>query len=226
MNEPRFMRIAGIAGIVGVLLLLIANLQLGSTPKAEDPLLKVASFLTDNRGPALVFVLLFGLGYILLLTFTVGVWELLRRAGDGSGLPALVFAAGLWVIVVGSAALVAVGAAAFRAPAIAPGTARSLLDVSNIAFALIGFPFALLYGAASLSAMLTRALPRWIVWVGALVVVLNLVKVFSVFPRSGSFAPGGGLSLVAVVPIWVWTIAVGVVMIRGTRRPSAPPPPR
>ena len=225
MNEARFMRIAGIAGIVGVLLLLIANIQLGSTPKAEDPVQKVASFLTDNRGQALVFVLLFGLGYILLLTFTVGVWELLRRAGDRSGLPALVFAAGLWVIVVGSAALVAIGAAAFRAPAIAPGTAQSLLDVSNIAFALIGFPFALLYGAASLSATLTRALPRWIVWVGALVVVLNLIKVFSVFPRSGSFAPGGGLSLVAVVPIWVWTIAVGVVMIRGTTRPSAPTPP-
>src|SRR5712692_4778504 len=121
MNEPRFMKIAGVAGIAGVLLLLIANLQLGSTPKAEDPVQKVASFLADNRGQALVFVLLFGLGYILLLTFTVGLWELLRRAGDRSGLPALVFAAGLWVIVVGSAALVAIGAAAFPSAGNRPG---------------------------------------------------------------------------------------------------------
>ncbi len=90
--------------------------------------------------------------------------------------------------------------------------------MSNIGFALIGIPFAVLFGAASISAMSTRALPRWIGWLGALIVILNLVKIFTVFPRSGGFAPSGGLSVIAVVPIWVWTIAVGVVMIRGAKR--------
>ena len=221
MNEARFERVAGIAGIAGIVLLIVANAQLGSTPKAEDPAQKVVSFFSDNRGQALTFVVLFGIGYILLLTFAAGLRQLLRRAGDTSGLPPLVFGAAVWVIVVGTLSGIAIGAAAYRAPALEPGTTQALFDVSNIGFALIGIPFAVLFGAASISAMSTRALPRWMGWLGALIVILNLVKIFTVFPRSGGFAPGGGLSLVAVVPIWVWTIAVGVVMIRGGAKTSS-----
>jgi hypothetical protein len=93
--------------------------------------------------------------------------------------------------------------------------------MNNIGFALIGVPFAVLFGAASVSAMSARVFPRWIIWVGFLIVALNVVKLFTVFTRSGGFAPGGDLSIVPVVPIWVWTIAVGILMIRGIKSPTA-----
>lgn|GEM_PF-6996807 len=169
----------------------------------------------------LVFVLLFSVGYILLLTFAAGVRQVLRRAGDSSTLPVLAFGAAIWVNVVGTIGLVAIGAAAFRAPSLEPGIAQSLSDMNNIGFALIGVPFAVLFGAASVSAMSARVFPRWIIWVGFLIVALNVVKLFTVFTRSGGFAPGGDLSIVPVVPIWVWTIAVGILMIRGIKSPTA-----
>ena len=165
----------------------------------------------------LVYVVLFSLGYILLLTFAAGVRQVLKRGGDSSALPALAFGAAVWVNVAGTIGLVAIGAAAFRAPSLDAGTAQALSDIGNISFALIGVPFAVLFGAASISAMSTRVFPRWISGVGFLVVILNLVKVFTVFTRTGAFAPGGGLSIIAVVPIWVWTLAVGILMIRGIK---------
>ena len=75
----------------------------------------------------LVFVLLFSVGYILLLTFAAGVRQVLRRAGDSSTLPVLAFGAAIWVNVVGTIGLVAIGAAAFRAPSLEPGIAPMAL---------------------------------------------------------------------------------------------------
>lgn len=221
MNEARLARVAGIAGIAGIVLLFVANIQLGSTPKAEDPAQKIVSFFSGHRVQALTFVVLFGIGYLLLITFAAGLRQMLRRAGDASGLPPLVFGAAVWVNVVGTVSGIAIGAAAYRAPALAPDTTRALYDLSNISFAVIGIPFAVLFGAASISAISTRALPRWIGWLGALIVLLNVAKIFTVFPRSGAFAPGGAFSLVAIAPIWLWTIAVGVVMIKGRSEPTA-----
>ena len=51
----------------------------------------------------------------------------------------------------------------------------------------------------------------------------NLLKLGTLFSSSGAFAPGGMGSLIALAPIWVWTIAVGVIMIRRpSRRPESP----
>ena len=217
MNEARMTKVAAIAGIAGIVLLFIANAQLGTPPKAEDSAQKVVSFMADKRSQVLIFVLLFALGYILLLTFAAALRAVLKRAGDASPLPDISFGGAVWVTGVGTIAVAALGAAAFRAPSLEPGTTQALFDANNIAFALLGAPFAALFGAASISAMITRVFPRWITWVGLLIVVLNVVKLFTLFTRSGSFAPGGGFSIVAVVPIWIWTIAVGILMIRGVK---------
>ena len=218
----RLTKVAGISGIAGIVLLFIANAQLGTPPKAEDSAQKIVSFLADKRGKVLTFVVLFAVGYILLLTFVAALREVLKSAGDPSALPDISFAGAVWVAGVGTIGLAALGAAAFRAPSLEPGTTQALFDVNNIAFALLGAPFAALFGAASISAMSTRVFPRWVTWVGLLIVVLNVVKLFTLFTRSGGFAPGGGLSIVAVVPIWIWTIAVGVLMIRGIKSRTAP----
>ncbi len=212
MSEGRLVRIAGVSGISGIVVLLVANVQLGTPPNADDPAPKIARFLTDHRTSVLLLAVLFPVAYLLLVLFAAGLRGMLERAGDTSGLPRLVFAAAVWVIVVGTVSVIATGAAAFRAPALDPNAAQALFDVNNIGFALIGVPFAVLFGAASVSSMSTRALPRWIAWVGILAGVLNVAKVFTVLSRSGGLSPGGGFSLAAVVPIWIWTVAVGVVM--------------
>lgn len=216
--ESKLERLGGLAAILGIVVLAVANVQLGSPPKAEDPATRVASFFADKRGQVLLYVALFAIAYILLVTFAAALRQMLRQSGDGSGLPDLAFGAALWTIAIGSAGLLAVGAAAYRAPALTAGTSQSLADVTNIAFSLIGAPFAVLFGAASISGMRTGALPRWVGWLGILTAALNVVKVFTVFPRSGGFAPGGGASIVFLIPIWVWSIAVGVLMLRGSRR--------
>ncbi len=221
MDQDGLDKVAGIGAIAGIVLLFAANAIVGSTPTAADPASKVARFLADGRTKVLTSAILFAIGYVALLTFSVGLRGWLRRGGDASALPTLVFGAGVWTITVGSFAVMAVASAAYLAPALDPGTARTSFEMSNVGFAFIGAPFVALLGAASFSSLKTRALPAWIGWVGLLGAALNLAKLVTVFPRSGFLAPGGGSSIVAVIPIWVWSIATGVVLIRGTKNASA-----
>ena len=217
VDETRLEKMAGVAAIVGILFIVVANVQLGSPPKAADPVEKVVAFFSDSRSQILVYAYLFGLGLVLLTVFGAVLRTTLRRAGDTSALPDLVLVAAAWI---GAADLVNVGVwatAAFRAPSLDPGAAQALFDASNIGFALLGIPFVILFGAASISALSTRAFPAWIGWLGIATALLNLLKPFTMFARSGGLSPNGGLTIVPLVPIWIWTIAVGVLMIRGVK---------
>ena len=50
--------------------------------------------------------------------------------------------------------------------------------------------------------------------VGILAAVVNVAKLLTLFQRTGGLAPNGSLSVLFVIPIWVWSIAVGVILIR------------
>jgi Domain of unknown function (DUF4386) len=217
--ESRLERVGGVAAILGIVLLVVANIQLGTPPKSEDPATKTAMFLADKRSQVLLYVALFAIAYILLVTFGAALRQLLRRSGDPSALPDLVLGSTLWIVAVGFASLLGVGAAAYRSPAVTAGTAQVLSDVTSIGFAVLGAPFAVLFASASISAMNTRALPRWVGWLGLLTAVLNVAKLLTIFPRSGGFAPNGEAGLLFLLPIWVWTIAVAIVMWRGAPQP-------
>jgi Domain of unknown function (DUF4386) len=210
----RLIRVGAVAGVAGLVLLIVANVQLGTPPKATDSASRVASFLADERGRVLLFVALFAVAYILLVTFGAALRQALRAAGDGSAMPDLTYGATLWINAMGLVALATTGAAAYRSPGLSAGTARALFDVTNIGFALLGAPFAVLLASASLSGMGTRWFPRWVGWLGIAAGALNVAKVLTLFPRSGAFTPNGDASLLFVAPIWVWTIAVAVVLWR------------
>jgi hypothetical protein len=220
VDEPRLEKWAGAAGILGIVLIIVANAQLGTPPKAEDSAQKVLTFFLDKRSQVLVYAYVFGLGILLITFFGAVLRTTLRRAGDTSAWPDLVLAATVWIA---AADLVNVGAwttAAYRAPALDAAAAQALFDTSNIGFALLGIPFAILFLSASVSAMSTRVLPDWVGWLGILTAILNVLKPITLFARNGGLAPGGPLTLVPLVPIWIWTLAVGVLMINGVRSGS------
>lgn len=213
MNGRRMERVAGVGGIAGLLLIVGANVGLGGTPAADAAPAEVLAFFTAQRTPLLVGVVLFALGYVLLLTLGAAIRQRLRAAGDTSGMPDLAFGASLWTIVIGTVGQLAVGAAAFRAPELDAATAQTMSDVATLSFTVIGAAFAGFIGAASISAGATRAWPRWLTWVGAVAAVLNLAKLFTLFATTGPLAPEGLLTFAALISIWVWTIAVGVVLV-------------
>lgn len=97
MSEGALARLAGICGIAAIVLLLGANAQLGTTPLPEDSPEKVLDFLSNKRSQTLVFVALFAVAYLLLIIFGAGLRQVLRRAGDTTGLPDLVLAASVWI---------------------------------------------------------------------------------------------------------------------------------
>jgi hypothetical protein len=218
VNESRLERLAGIAAIAGIVLLFIANIQLGTPPKPEASAQMVARYIAENRSQVLVYAALFAVAYILLITFAAGLRQKLRRAGDASDLPSLAFGAAVWIVAVGLVGVAVLGAVAYRAPALDATTTQAVADVGSVTFSLLGAPFAVLFAAASISAMGTGAFPRWVNWVGILAALLNVAKLFTLFQRSGGLAPNGSLNIVFVIPIWVWSIAVGVLMIRKSGR--------
>ena len=222
-GETRMARGAGIAAILGIVLIAAANIQLGSPPKADAPAREVLAFRSGHRSQALIYAYLFGIGLMLLTWFGAALRLRLRRAGDSSALPDMVLAAAVWIAAADAINVGVTATAAFRAPGLDARTAQVLADFGNVGFALLGIPFAVLFGATAISAMATRALPRWLVWLGALTAILNLLKPITMFARSGALAPNGALTLVPLIPIWVWTIAVGVRMARGVKHPVAQP---
>jgi len=214
---------AGIAGILGIVLIAVANIQLGSPPKAEAPAGEVLTFLSGHRSQALIYAYLFGIGLVLLTWFGAALRLRLRQAGDQSALPDLVLAATVWIAAFDMVLVGVTASAAFRTPGLDARTAQALVDLGNVGFALLGVPFALLFAAAALSAMRTRALSRWLVWLGAATAALNLLKPVTMFARSGALAPSGAFTFVSLIPIWVWTVAVGLRMARGDRQQGSQP---
>ncbi len=82
-----------------------------------------------------------------------------------------------------------------------PSVARGLVGVSSSSFVVFSIYTSLLTGAASVVAFRTRALPRWVAWVGAL------------------SAAGSVLTAATTAPLFflfdIWLLGASIALLRG-----------
>jgi hypothetical protein len=217
MDSRAWLRLAPVAGLVWVALVIVSVILGSDQPSNDDPVLKFVTYFSDggNRDQLAIATVLAAIGGPLFLWFLTGVRDLLRSEEGlwGNGAP-LVFGAGIAFVILlwaGAATGYAYASAAdffdnFRVDAQSVHTAMVLSALSFWFVAFGSVAAAVMIGAASIVMLGTGVLPAWLGWVGLVLAALSFLGAL--------FIPG----LAALV--WVLIVSV-LLMLR--QEPSAPP---
>jgi hypothetical protein len=213
-------RLAALAGIVAVVLWIVAVVITESTdlPDDDDPSAILSWFQAESNA-ILAASFLFMLGSLFFLIFVGALRSrLVAFEGQGAFLTAIAFGAGLGV---GFFTLLVPGpnlAGALAEDELTPEAAQTLVVVDDAFFVAAELSAALMLVAAAFAILRYGALPRWMGWVGLLVALWLLIP------------PVGWAGLLVGVPLW--TLAAAVLMwmrpsgdVGSGRGPSEPPAP-
>lgn len=214
----RVTRLAGVAGIIFVVLLLIGVFGGGSMPLPDDSVAKIRDFYVDHRG-ALLFINMIELVAIpFALWFAVGLRELLR----GDRLSQLLGTASLAGLLI-TAPMAMAGGALQAAPVYVDGAAKEFGDDTlriiflgqSLLFAATSAGITVFVLAAALGIRRTRALPAYTMWLGFLAVVGNIVAMFSTLGAGVAVLGFAGVTTFAL-----FILVTGITMATG--RATAP----
>ena len=216
--SDRSVRIAGVAGIVFVVLILVSAFSAGGMPKPDDPVDKIRTFFVDHRSALLVSTFIGLLATPFVLFFGVNLRELVRgdRQANVFGTFSL---AGLLVTAPMAAAG---GVTSIVAVYDKAATARFSDDTIRLLFTMQGLFFtatasgiiAFALGAA-LALNRTRALPSHCVWLAYLAAVGNIVSAIAVL---GAGASGIGFAGLATFSLFI--LVSGITMAIGKATPA------
>jgi len=166
------------AGILAVVLIVIAAIVGGETPDGDDSLRDIVSFYRDNDDDQVIAAALLGWGTAFFLLFASGLWRIVRdaeteRHGSSS-------------LLLGGSVLWAAGATLFAgltftlgdfANDLTPGAIQALNAMNSDMFMTVAVgTFAFSIGAG-ISILNTRVLPRWLGWVVAAIGVLAVTPI-------------------------------------------------
>ncbi|HEV8296864.1 MAG TPA: hypothetical protein VGQ20_06205 [Acidimicrobiales bacterium] len=220
-------RVAGVAGLVFVVLAFVARFVAGDRPdpSGDNAPAKFAEFYADSahQTRALVSTVLGVIALFAFLWFLGGLWSRLRNADGDATTPTIIVAAG-------GAAFFALGVVSHLANDILgitlkfsdgyeldPGLAVVLSFLGDGAFMASMVAVGAATAAAGVIILRTNALPKWLAWIGFALAVLSL----PLFPP---------LSFLAALLLAVWVVAASIVLLRdkvaasGTTNPAIASP--
>lgn len=222
MTQRKSDLITAAAGLA-VTVLSFAALANWANPQYTDPLSALRGFYVGHRAEALLSATLFISMTLPVLVLAGGLRDILRRAErDVETLSATAFGAAIvavcWHLVFGALnAGIAVAAAQAT-----DGEIRLLVGLEFVVDQLNFLVMGAFVGAASLAIIVTRALPRWIGWIGVVAGVLLLVSNITLLdPTSTGFL--GHVSDVGVLGQFVFTIWSVALSVRLILRPAVAP---
>ena len=213
MEERSSDRSLALAGIVFVVLILIAGFLPGSPPKTTDSAAKIAKFVTDQNDELRWAGFVGVLGSIVLLLWLGAVWRLLRRAEGG--VPRMAVGAALGAGM--AAALFNVGGvlmstvAIVGAPTVGATGTRFFYVLFTGMGAAGGVALALFLGAFSIVIVETAVLPRVMGWLGALIALVLLAAGGAIASTRDVFFV---LGFIGFVGFALWVLVVSVMMYR------------
>ncbi len=208
-------RIAGAAGILGVILVLTYVLMPPNDPSYPYTSDAIAA-LAANRDAYLVKNLLGTLSFFFFLFFMGSLYSTLRRAEGGTGwLSTLALGGGLVFTAVHSIELIVAYAIGWHVAQMGNvAVVGALEDIEQLVAYFYAVPLAVMVLAASTVAFRTRCLPRWLAWEGFVTGLVWLVAAVGVIdPQNGPLTLigfGGGLFLLIVI----WFPATSIALMR------------
>jgi hypothetical protein len=222
MQGMDWRRWTGVVGFVWVLIQVAAVvlfLIAGSPPEFGDAK-KFTAWINTNSGLLMGDAFLTGVATLPLLAQFTGLRSIIRNAGEGwEWAAALFFGAGTVtaaVLIIGSAA--EASAAFISGSGTEPTTVRAAWAATQMILTFVYFPSAAVLGIVAYSALRAGILPRWIAWLSGVCAVLDLIAGLTIFGGTGGNGPIGLLPLIlGATPVFVWFVAVSVVLVRGPR---------
>jgi hypothetical protein len=208
-------RLAGSAGIAGLLLLSIALFLPGLPPRTDEPTRKILSFALAHRSELLVGAFLTPIALFGLLWMLAGVWRLLAGSDQDPLLLGGVLSGSLGlVLVVASVGLVAglvLEAARGHDLVLVRFVTDSADIVTQIGLLLAG-GFVL---ASSLAGRARGALPDWLVGLGLFAtLVIAATSLPAMIVSGGPWQAGGFGALAGTGPLIAWFAVVAIRMAR------------
>jgi len=210
-------RSAGWAGIAFIVLVFISAFAPGEAPAANATPGAIGQFFDQHRTMLILAGWLAFPAGAFFLWFAVGLYAYLRSARDSSDfLPTFALANAIAATALAGLAG-AIGIALVTHPSAELGgqVIRAFYDFSIVTGTVLWAPLGVFMLAVSTSGLREGSMPPALAWFGYLAAILNGLASLTVLGLSGPFALGGmGALLLGVVPLTLWTIATGVVMIR------------
>ena len=201
MRQDRLARFAPLAGVVFVVLIVLAIVIGGETPDNSDSAQEIGRFWKENDSEQMLSALIGAWSLIFFIWFAASVRSVLRRTEDGPARLSATSFAGAVIAAVGLLiALSLTFAIADGADELTPDALKTLTVLSNGVFLPIAVGFALFFIATGILAVRSRLLPAWLGWV---TIVLGIVCV----------TPAGFFALLVGL---VWVLVVSVMLYRGT----------
>lgn len=211
-------RVGAASGAIGAAVYVVSAFTAGSPLRPDASIQEVVAHLSDERDAVLAGALL-GLLAVGLLVWFLGYLVAFLAEAEGGRAPLASVTLASWVglLVIVVAGGISLGAVVWAgARQLDPGIVRLAFDASNLSFYSLSAVPALLSVLAPIIVIWRSGwLPRWLVALGAIEIVVNVVELAGLFSRTGSNAAGYAWGLGPFV--WViWVAAVSVcVLLRG-----------
>jgi hypothetical protein len=207
-------RIAAIAGIGSMVLLLLSNFITPAAPSRGSAISAITSYYIQNHTGLLLAGYLGGLSMLLLFPFLSGLRSMLAAAeGEPAVLSQTAYTSG---VVFSALALIAVAitiTAVFKVAALGdPVLIRGLYDFNHQVLHLIWFPTAGLIGAGGLVALRSRAFPASYAWASFAAAIIMLIAAGGMFADKSNIITS--LSLVGFLLTALWVIVTSALMYR------------
>jgi hypothetical protein len=208
-------RIAGGAGVLFVVMNVIAGLAPGKPPDFNEPIDKLLQYVVEKDSQLVGGAFVGAISSVFVLVLLVGLWRILRQ-GEGEGFD---FATVFLASGVATTAVATVGTALMAVPAFESeqlGTpskdiVRFAADASGLTFVLMSGLVVALLLAAAVSIFRGKTLPSWLAWLGVLAAACEIAAGLGI---TGEKLYKAAFPL-GFLPIMVWFLAASVVLLTG-----------
>lgn len=234
MDDRKIYRWAGICSLIAQAFFFIEfpfYMVRGAVPPIHESA-KLAEFTARNGTNIMTCVLLDFIILTLLMIFLAGFRHLIRQAdAQCEWLGTLVFGVGLVYVTMTLIADLLQGATVVDARTL-PADGVVIRAMTESMYLMYGSGalvlMAVFMGVGGYVGVASRALPGWSGWVGYVCALGCLAFVPSMFVGSPDFtrcynAIGWGTIIAECLPLTVWMVAVGILMIRKGRPVAASP---
>lgn len=219
MDDVKWERYGAGAGVLFVILVLVASFLPGESPPAvDDSATTIAKYFHGHSGAIQAGAFLSGLAAIAFLWFLGSLWSRVRRPEETRRLATIAAGGG-----VASITLVLVGFAmnatiALRLTSLGLLGARFFYTLSSVVIAMASFSIAVLVIATSVAALRTKVFPFWLGGAGA---VLGLLWIIG---GLGVATDNGGIFAVGFIAFFLWLVWILVIcfLLVQPAEPAAP----
>jgi hypothetical protein len=220
VNDSTWERYGLAAGIVFVVLVVIAALIGGTPPKPTDSGAKIVSYFRDNQDALKVGAYLNGLGAVTFLWFLGSLWARLRRAEvAGSRLSVIALAGGITGLVFATVATASVAVVALYVGDLGASAVHVFYLFATVLLATSAFALAVFTSATSVMILRYPIVERFLGWVGEGIAALWLIAGVGVADNDTAIHTVG---LVAFL-VWAgWILILTVLLLTRDMAAVAP----